>query len=179
MLGNGIMWLYYLRLSRTAASPVMESQWRLFRAKTGTSSIVVLSLLPNLFSGVYGWLSLTDPLGSIVVAGFLLHSAFSLLTSSMKELVDSSIEEVLQLLVLRTLVKHADTYLGFRGIRSRRVVSKVFLEISLEFKAQITMEQFEGVASVLRKELQAVIPGVDVTIVPFAVGSSEGPRATS
>lgn len=76
---NFYQWRKNLKLSKQAFSPVMESQWTLFRIKTFTAltavvGIVVYYLLPNSLIHDY-----VDPFFSISLAILILYSAFALL----------------------------------------------------------------------------------------------------
>lgn len=76
---NFYQWRKNLKLSKQAFSPVMESQWTLFRIKTFTAltavvGIVVYYLLPNSLIHNY-----VDPFFSISLAILILYSAFALL----------------------------------------------------------------------------------------------------
>lgn len=166
ILGNVTLWRVNYSLAKQSASAVMESQWRLFRAKSCASIIVVASLLPSMFGPLgeeYWW---TDPLGSLILAGFLLYSAMGMFSSSMRELLDSSLEEGLQLVILKTLVQFESEYRGFRSMRSRRSGNKVFIELFLEFEPSLSIEAFSAAAARMTDELHKSISGSEVTIVP-------------
>jgi len=76
---NLYQWQKNRKISRQAFSPLMESQWTLFRIKfftalTAVASIVVYFVLPNSLIHDY-----VDPVFSISLAVLILYSAFSLL----------------------------------------------------------------------------------------------------
>lgn len=76
---NLYQWRKNYRISKQEFSPLMESQWSLFRIKTFTSltsvlSILVYYLLPKSFMHSY-----VDPLFSLTLAALILYSAISLL----------------------------------------------------------------------------------------------------
>ena len=166
VLGNLSLLKVYRGLARQSPSPMMESQWRLFRAKTCASAIVVISLLPSMLGGAFTAIWYADPLGSLFLSGFLLYSAMGLFSSSMRELLDSSLEEGLQLAILKTLVEFDADYLGFRSMRSRRSGNKVFVELFLEFKPQLSVGEFAAISAKMAHRLSEVIPGCEVAIVP-------------
>lgn len=171
VLGNGAMWAYYRALGRSENSAVIDSQARLFRAKTAASVIVVVALVPFFVSGP-GWLQLyADPVGSVLLSGFLLHSSVALFSSSMGELVDASIDERLQLLILGALIQHEALYSGFKEVRSRRVGNRILVELFLEFTAKTTMSEFAESSAALKNTLHSQIPDIEVTIIPTALAS--------
>lgn len=76
---NLYQWRKNLRISKQEFSPLMESQWSLFRIKTFTAltsvlSILVYFLLPKSFMHSY-----VDPLFSLALAALILYSAVTLL----------------------------------------------------------------------------------------------------
>lgn len=77
---NAFLWRKNFQLSRQGKSPVMESQWRLFRTKFLANCCVSVPLsLCLLFAGFPGSVYI-DPLVSILLAGLILHSAFRIFT---------------------------------------------------------------------------------------------------
>lgn len=76
---NYYQWKKNLKLSKEAFSPVMESQWSLFRIKTYTAltavvSVAIYYLIPNSFLQNY-----VDPAFSLALAVLILYSAFTLM----------------------------------------------------------------------------------------------------
>lgn len=166
VLGNVSLWRVNYGLAKQAPSPMMDSQWRLFRAKSCASIIVVCSLAPSMVGNLQNVLWYADPVGSLLLSGFLLYSAMGLFSSSMRELLDSSLEEGLQLAILEILVQFEAEYHGFRSMRSRRSGNKVFIELFLEFDARMSIADFSAVSARMTRQLQDRIPGSEVTIIP-------------
>jgi len=76
---NLYQWRKNLKISKEEFSPVMESQWALFRIKTFTAltstlSILIYFLIPHSFLHSY-----VDPAFSLALAVLILYSAVSLL----------------------------------------------------------------------------------------------------
>jgi divalent metal cation (Fe/Co/Zn/Cd) transporter len=79
-LGNGFVWMKDFQICQRSPSPVMEAQWKLFRAKTIATAIVVLTLGTSVVSTNSALALYLDPIGSLVLALFLLHSSYSMVT---------------------------------------------------------------------------------------------------
>ena len=80
---NLYQWRKNLKISQDEFSPVMESQWSLFRIKTFTAltsvlSILVYYLLPIVFPNESYFHSYIDPLFSLALAALIMYSAYSL-----------------------------------------------------------------------------------------------------
>ncbi len=75
LLVNGYFWYKNYQLNKKNNTVLMANQWRFYRAKTLMDLVVLTSLLIINFQllGELSWLS--DPVGSIIVAGFMWFSA--------------------------------------------------------------------------------------------------------
>lgn len=170
---NSLCWYRNKRLARHAPSPVMESQWRLFRAKTMINLCVLTSLVLSAIFHEHAWSRFIDPLGSMLLASFLLFSSYQLVSMSVYDLLDRSLDESLRVGIDGVLETFAGRYTALCGIRSRRSGSHVYIEIALCFPAAATMGEVQLVVSELQASLVRKIPASQITIVP----STEAPAA--
>lgn len=161
---NGWYWFRTHGIARKSPSPIMESQWRLFRARTMANLCVVFSLGISGVLKKFSWTLYIDPIGSVILSGFLLFSAYSVISMSMYDLVDKTLEESLQLIILRELTAHFDEYLTLHGVRSRRSGSNIYIEIFLEFEAERKMREVQHVVNIMKEGLERKIQGSQVTI---------------
>lgn len=163
---NGYLWLKNYRIAKKERSPVMESQWRLFRVKTFSDGSVLSSLVLSLCLGGYSWSRYIDPASSFVIIGFLAFSAYGVISNSVYDLMDKSIEESLQLIIVRELAKHFDDYAELHGVRSRRSGGDVYIEIFLEFEGSKTMAEVQRTINELKAAIEGKIKGSHVVISP-------------
>ncbi|WKZ57261.1 MAG: cation diffusion facilitator family transporter [Bdellovibrionota bacterium] len=170
---NGGLWLHNARLASQHASPILDSQWRLFRAKTFAALVVALSLLIGMTSTSEALAMYADPAGSALMAAFFLVSAIRLIFSSMEELLDRSIGEGMRLLILRTLVNHEGSYEGVESIRTRRSGGKIFIDLRLGFSARSDFGAVAQSIEKIRQELQSQIPGSEIQILPYCTAEQE------
>ncbi len=161
---NAWMWRRDRALARKQPSPVMESTWRLDRVKTVSALCVAISLGLSLTLNHLPWAVYIDPVGSIVILGFLGFSAYGVVSMSVYDLLDRTLEESLQLTILRELAQFFDKYVAIHGIRSRRSGSHVFIEIFLEFEADAVMAEVQKVIDSIRTSLEKKIPGSRVVV---------------
>ena len=163
---NTWLWRRNYRIAQTEPSPIMESQWRLFRAKTIANLCVVLSLGLGVAFRKYAWSVYLDPLGSVILSGFLLFSAYGVITMSVYDLLDRSLEESLQLIIMRELAAYFDEYRALHGIRSRRSGGNLYIEIFLEFDSNRKMAEVQTVINDMKASLERNIKGSQIMIVP-------------
>ena len=165
-IANGVMWRRTWHLARQSPSPIMEAQWRLFRAKMTSNVCTVVSLSLTLGLARYAWSTVIDPLGSLLVSCFLLFTAYRLISSSMQGLLDRTLEEGLQLVIVGELADFFDRYVAFHGTRSRRSGGIVYIEIFLEFDGGQRMADVQRTIDQMRQSLERKIVGSVVAIVP-------------
>jgi cation diffusion facilitator family transporter len=161
---NGRFYLDNTRQARAKSSPILASQARLFFTKAFGNVFILLSLVSSLLLADYGWSHYIDPLASLIIAASILVSAMGIFSSSVFDLLDRSLEESDQIMILRQLALHFDEFEALHGIRSRRSGSHAFIDIYLEFARDKTIAQVQPVIDHLRDSLEAELPGARVTI---------------
>jgi cation diffusion facilitator family transporter len=160
------LWLKNYRLARRDPSPIMESQWRLFRTKAINNLSVISALGLSVLLRSYSWSLYIDPLGSLIVAGFLLSSAYRVASASVYDLLDQTLEEALQFIILQQLAAHFDEYERFHGVRSRKSGGDVYVEIFLEFNGDWKVAEVQSVINRMKTSLEQRIQNSHVSIVP-------------
>lgn len=163
---DAYQWKKNYRVAQSDPSPIMESQWRLRRAKTFADISVLLALL--LSFGFYGYpgTEYIDPIVSFVIIGFLLHAGYKEISSSLPDLVDKTLEEEYQIVILKELTERFDKYNSFHGVRSRRSGSHIHIEISLGFEPEQKMGDVQDFIDSLKNSIEKKIPGSIVCVVP-------------
>jgi|AGTN01.2.fsa_nt_gi cation diffusion facilitator family transporter len=174
--GNIIRWARIHRvLAKGDRSPVLWSQYKATNASiivnVGSFLSVLLSvLLAGFWFGPY-----IDPIMSIFLSGFILIFAYSILSSSMTDLLDKSLDESMQLLIVRALAEFFDEYTQILGVRSRRSGGIVFVEIVLEFDAGRSMGDVQLVVDRMQKSLESRIHNSRITIIPKSAAVDQMP----
>jgi ferrous-iron efflux pump FieF len=147
-------------------SPAGDSQWRLYLAKTVIHFSVFFSLGASLLLKEYGWSLYIDPAVSLILSLYILGAAYVTGKKSIHELLDITIDEPLQMMILNELAAYFDDYVELHGIRSRRTGQLVFIEIFLEFDANKLMGEIQTVINQIKSDLEKKIDGSQVLIVP-------------
>ncbi len=159
------LWQKNYRIALLDPSPIMESQWRLRRAKAFADITVLLALTLSFYLAHTGWAVYIDPAASFIIIGFLMLAGYREISSSLPDLFDKTLEEDLQILILRELSLSFNKYHEFHGVRSRRSGSRVYIEIFLGFDPEQRMGDAQDFAASLKKSLEDQIPGSTVSIV--------------
>jgi ferrous-iron efflux pump FieF len=170
---NSWLWLKNFRFNKREPSPIMDSQWRLFRAKAFSDFSVLVALIASMELSAYSWSLYIDPLASFVIAGFLLFSGYRVITSSLPDLLDKTLDEELQMVIVRHLAAFFHDYTALHGVRSRRSGSNVYIEIFLEFDSEKKMGEVQAIINRIKVSLEAHIPKSSVSVVPTSLASGE------
>jgi ferrous-iron efflux pump FieF len=171
---NVVLWRRNYRLAQQEQSPIMESQWRLFRAKAVVNVTVISALGLSVLLRRFTWSLYVDPIGSLIVAGFLLASAYQVASTSIYDLLDKALEESLQFVILQELAAHFDTYRCFHGVQSRRSGGDVYIELFLEFDGDLKMAEVQRRIDAIRSSLEARIQNSQVLVVPTSDDAAAG-----
>jgi divalent metal cation (Fe/Co/Zn/Cd) transporter len=158
-------WKTYYRRAERDPSPIIEAQWRLRRAKTFSDLLILFALIVSVVFAPYHWAEYIDPIVSFIIIGFLLLAGYREISSSLPDLFDKTLEEELQLLILRELAGSFDKYHEFNGVRSRRSGRRVYIEIFLGFDPDQRAGEVHEFAASLKASLESQIPRSVVSVV--------------
>jgi cation diffusion facilitator family transporter len=151
-------------------SPVIWSQYK----STNVSVIVNAGTLASVFLSVvlagYAWSDYIDPVLSILLSGYILFTAYTILSGSMTDLLDKTINESMQMHIMRALAEYFDEYTQILGIRSRQSGGMVFIEIFLEFDNDKKLGDIQKVVDKMQHGLEEKISNSRITIIPRADG---------
>ncbi len=160
------LWRKNYRIAQASPSPIMEAQWRLRRAKAFADVLVLASLVLSVALAGYAASEYIDPAASFIIIGFLLVAGWREISSSLPDLFDKTLEEELQILILRELSSVYPEYNEFFGVRSRRSGSTVHIEIFLGFDPEKKIGEVQDFADALKCSLEKQIEGSRVFVVP-------------
>jgi ferrous-iron efflux pump FieF len=163
---NSWLWLKNYRLWQKSPSPIMDSQWRLFRTKAFSDFTVLCSLIVGLVFVHSSWSVYIDPFASFIIAGFLLFSGYRVIVSSLPDLLDKTLDEELQMVIVQHLAAFFNDYAALHGVRSRRSGSNVYIDIFLEFEKEKSMGEVQATINRIKASLEKNIPKSSVSIVP-------------
>lgn len=162
------IWARNKRIVAQQPSAIMESQARLWFSKASFDVVMGSGLLLALVFRQNEWSWYIDPIASLVGVLFMFHAAWGMASSSVGDLLDATIEETVQLKIMRELVTHIDSYERIHKVRARRSGPNIYVEIFLEFNPNDLMGDVQKRIDALRADLEAQIPGTDVSIRPTA-----------
>lgn len=161
---NGGLWVRNRRLSKSAPSPLMDSQTKLFLTRFIGNAFIMLSLGLSMALSRYGWSEYIDPAASMVIALSILSATLGIFSSSLYDLLDRTLEEERQIVILAELARHFHDYEELHGIRSRRSGAQVYVEIFLEFDPEKKVAEIQQAIDAIRRDIEDKLQGSSVTI---------------
>jgi len=165
-LVNFGQWFKFKKLAKIAFSPIIDGQHKLYRGKFIMDLGETITLSTGWALGNLPIAHFIDPIGALVLSGFLFYSAYTLFSASMDNLMDRTLEESMQTGILKVLAKHFDNYHDLHDIRSRRSGGDVFIELYLEFDDHLTMAQVMNHIHQISTDIKEVIRNCQVNIIP-------------
>lgn len=161
---NGFLYVKNNRVAKLSRSPLLLSQCRLFLTRFIGNLFILISLVLSMLLKQYHWSLFIDPMASMVIAFSILSATLGIFSSSIYDLLDRTLEEERQFIIIKELAGFFDEYEEIHGIRSRRSGSRVYIEIFLEFSPEKTVGHVQKIIERLRKNLEEKIQGSSVTI---------------
>jgi cation diffusion facilitator family transporter len=160
------LWQRNLRALRHQSSAILQSQAHIWFSKALFDGLMATALILALRFTESRWSAYLDPVASLVGVAFLFQGAWAMASSSVGDLLDSTLEETTKLRIMRHMVEHFADYEHLYQIRTRRSGPRVYVEIFLQFDPELRIRDVEQTINGLRSAIGASIPGADVTICP-------------
>lgn len=165
LVWNLFMYLRFSRLKKNDASPVLDSQSVIYRNAVLATVISLVTVGLGLAFRGHAWAAYFDPVGAVLLCGFLLRAGASLTRRSLTQLLDAPLEEAAQLEIMGRLIRHYDSYRQLQRIRTRRSGPVVFIEVFLEFDPALPHGEVLARAERIRRDLEETIAGSEVAVV--------------
>jgi len=162
------LWLWFrnYRLTKTEHSPIFEAMWRMARMGALEDLLIISAVGISLVFSGHGWARFLDAGASLLLAVALVKSIKDIMSGSISDLLDRSLDERDQIIIIRELVNHFDRYEQIHGFRTRRSGSQIFVELFLEFDPGRKMGEIYEVIRVLETAIRKQLPPAQVMIVP-------------
>ncbi len=156
------LWLWFrnLQLSRAEHAPIFEAMWRMMRMGAMEDFLIITAVGSSLLLSGFKWAYLIDVAASIILIFIVMRSIGDILSGTLGDLIDRSLEERDEIVIVRELVNHFDD------------CSQVFVELFLEFHPDRTMGQVYAISARLKAAIRAHFPNAQVLVIPSHGGRS-------
>jgi len=109
-----------------------------------------------------GWPGI-DPIFAILIAFYVLYSAWSIVVESVNDLLDKELPESIQQAIVEVVVSHEDVR-GVHDLRTRQSGRNKIVQFHMEIDRDLPLWQAHDVAEKIEQELLHEFPEVDVII---------------
>ena len=161
---NGGLWWHSRRLAAQTPAPLIEVQWRHKRADALSNLTVLGALALTLLFRSRAWEVYIDPVCALAYVIYATGSFVPVLRDALRDLVDHTLGEELQIKIMRRMAEHFDGYEAFHGVRSRRSGNRIFIEIGLSFDPDKRVGEALDTILGLRSGIEADIPLSEVVV---------------
>ena len=144
-------------------APIAVAYRKIYIVKSIMDAMVFATLLITLSVHAV-WVEYLDAVVATIVVGIMVFTAWELIRHAIRDLLDQSLAEPVQMLITRALVNHFDNYLSFDEVRSRTSGREVFIDIFLGFESSKTIGEIQPVLDDLRTMLESEIPHSTVVV---------------
>lgn len=121
------------------------------------------SVILALVLSYYFDMVLADPIIAIIIAIFIINSAWRIAASSMDQLMDRELPDEEREKIRQIALSHADV-LDVHGLRSRSSGLDIFIQLHLEMDRNLVLEKAHQIADEVEREICAAYPNADVII---------------
>ncbi len=154
-------WLYHytIRVARRIHSKLLEANaWH--HRSDGISSAVVLI---GIIGAMFGY-PMLDAIAAFIVALMIGHIAWQLISSSVKELVDTAVDDETQSQIT-DLINNTDGVVSLHMLRTRLMGSNILIDAHLQVHPRLSVSEGHQIAETVEYSLKHQIENIqDVTI---------------
>lgn len=163
------LWAMFLSLALTIAlvifqkyvfyqtrSTAIEADALHYLSDVLTTGLVIVSL----FLSETGWL---DPVFAIVIALWILRSAFKIAQGALNQLLDREIPDEMRNEIRNLILQHPQVK-GFNDFRSYQSGPNTFVQFDLELDDQLTLRAAHDIAEHVTEQIKARFECIDVMV---------------
>jgi len=151
---------HLLKVSRATDSIALEASARNIAADVYSASGVLVGLVVIRFTGA----SIIDPILAIVVALYILKTAYDVTRKSFGELVDVRLPEAEEEVIISCITEHRAQLAGFHKVRTRKAGIQRFIEFHLVIPKDASLEEAHLMCYHLEEDIESRLANSSVTI---------------
>ncbi len=149
------------RTARETQSPALEGDAAHLRTDALTSLAVMAGLVLVQLTGAT-WL---DPVAALLVAGAIVTAGVRIVLRSSRVLVDEALPAEERAAIEAEVRAFAPRGVaGYHQLRTRRAGARRYVDLHLQFRAGMSLEQAHGIAHAIQDAIAARLDGADVLI---------------
>jgi cation diffusion facilitator family transporter len=161
------------RIANKYDSQALEADALHFSTDIWSAGVVVLGLVLVLAGRTYhiNWLSDSDPIAALFVAGVVVSVSWRLARRTIDALLDAAPPGVRS--QIYDAVSRVDGVLEVDRVRIRRAGNRYFADLAVGLARSVTFQRSGQLASAVTESVHRILPDADVTVQPLprALGS--------
>lgn len=151
---------YLQRVARETDSTALAADALHYSMDVYTNGALLVGLIAMYFLRIY-WV---DAVLSMGVSVYILSEAVKLIRIGLSEVLDEQLPEELRTRIEAVIQEHGGESLGYHSLRTRKGGSRKLLDFHLSVCKHLSVGDSHSMTEVLEAEIEAVLPGADVTI---------------
>ncbi len=140
---------------RRTGSPLVQADSMHYRSDFLINGSVIVAIA---LSGRVGWV---DAVAAVLIALYLYVAAFGILRDAVNELLDRELPREVDEQLLAVMAGHPGV-IGAHNLRTRRAGGRYFVQVDLEFPAEMPLHEAHDTALLIRTEIRALFPEIDL-----------------
>ena len=152
-------------------SLAVEADYHHYKTDIFLNGSVIIALAVGLYGGPF-WL---DPILAILMAGYFLWTAFSIIENSVDVLMDRELPEPVRQKIM-DIVRHHQEIHGVHDLRTRQSGMKMHISFDVELDPHMSLQAAHDIVRGLDHEILAHYPQAEVLIHMDPVGDTHDPR---
>jgi cation diffusion facilitator family transporter len=148
------------RLASGSESPILVTEQLHYSMDFTTHAGVILALVLQQVTEIVYF----DPFVSILIALFVLWQVRTVVSESVRDLVDRELPDDVQDQIVEVLEAHGGQVLAYHGLRTRRAGSQKIVNLHVVLCKKLAFETSHHIVDHIEQELADAIPRADVTI---------------
>jgi len=151
---------HLIKVARTTGSVALEASARNINADIYSAAGVLLALVAIRFTG----LNMIDPVIAIIVAAYVLKTAYDVARESIMELVDVRLPKAEEDEIVSCITEYRSQIAGFHKIRTRKAGNQRFIDFHLLVPRNNSVEEAHLMCDHLEQDIESRLPNSSVTI---------------
>jgi cation diffusion facilitator family transporter len=155
------------RIANKYDSQALEADALHFSTDIWSAGVVVLGLVLVLAGRTFhiGWLSDSDPIAALFVAGVVVSVSWRLARRTIDALLDAAPPGVRS--QIYDAVSRVDGVLEVDRVRIRRAGNRYFADLAVGLARSVTFQRSGQLASAVTESVHRILPDADVTVQPL------------
>lgn len=171
---NGTIGIAVMLITITLTAILLKFQYYVVK-KTGSIAITAdslhyvgdlllnLSVIAALILSIYFDWQVADPIFALLIAAFILKSAWDIAKQSLAELMDQELPDALRDEIKTIAMRHPQVF-NLHELRTRSSGRQYFIQLHLEMDGELKLKEAHEIASAVEIEICKAFPNAEVII---------------